>query len=258
VLGNGRKSTPEDMKAEFNANPVDDVFKSRQLKTVAAIPCFNTGGIIGGVVSRASKYVDRVIVVDDGSTDNTAAAATAAGATVITHRRNRGYGGAIISCFEAAKVNGADALVILDGDGQHNPDEIPQILEPVVKGEADFVVGSRFLNSGVEVPDYRRFGINVITFLFNFGSRTKVTDAQSGFRAYGKNVLDAIVLSESGMPVSVELLVKARRRGFIIREAPISCLYDDNSSTQNPIRHGLGVAFSVIRLRLMYELSPVK
>jgi len=118
---------------------------NRQLKVVAAIPCFNTEPFIADVVTKAKKYVDQVIVVDDGSTDGTAEAAKAAGATVISHGMNKGYREATKSCFAAAKANAADVLVTLDGDGQHNPDEIPSVLSPVLNKEADLVIGSRFL-----------------------------------------------------------------------------------------------------------------
>ena len=114
-------------------------------KVIAAIPCFNTEPFIADVVFKAKRYVDQVIVIDDGSHDNTAEAARAAGALVINHGANRGYGEAIKSCFEAAEANAAEILVILDGDGQHKPDEIPLLLAPILKGEADLIIGSRFL-----------------------------------------------------------------------------------------------------------------
>lgn len=227
--------------------------KSPKSKIVVAIPAYNEQQFIGEVVSRASIYVDEVIVVDDGSTDRTAEIAGAAGATVIRHEDNRGYGEGIKSCFEVARENGVDVLVILDGDGQHNPDEIPQILAPILKNEAGLVIGSRFLSDHSSIPRYRKFGIGVITFLYNFGSKVKVSDAQSGFRAYNKKVLHALTLTEKGMGVSVEVLIIARRRGFQIKEFPITCVYHKTSSTLNPVRHGLGVALTVVRLRLKNE-----
>ena len=230
------------------------------LKVVAVIPCYNTEYSISGVVSKARKYVDQVIVLNDGSRDGTAEAAKAAGALVINHGTRMGYGDAIKSCFEAAKGNKADILVTLDGDGQHNPDELPQVLAPLLTGEADLVIGSRFLRlpqptqqtqstQQTNMPGYRKFGINVITFLYNFGSRIKVSDSQSGFRAYSKKILDTISLTEKGMGISVEVILKARERGFSIKEVPISCTYHSKSSTINPVSHGFGVAFTVVKLR---------
>lgn len=221
-----------------------------RLNVIAAIPCFNTKRFIEDVVSRTKKYVGQVIAIDDGSSDGTAEAARAAGALVINHSVNRGYGEAIKSCFGAAKVNTADILITIDGDGQHNPDEIPRLLAPILQGEADLVIGSRFLGDQGNMPRYRRFGIRVITFLFNVGSKTKVSDAQSGFRAYSKRALITVSSTEAGMSVSVETLIKARAAGLRIKEVATSCQYHPYSSSLNPISHGLGVAFSVVKLRL--------
>ena len=217
---------------------------------LAAIPCFNTGSFIADVVSRASKYVDEVIVINDGSHDGTAREAEAVGAIVINHDKNRGYGEAVKSCFEAAKANGADILVTLDGDGQHNPDEIPKVVALILNNGADIVIGSRFMGDQTNMPRYRRFGIKLITFLFNFGAKVKVQDAQSGFRAYSKQVLSNISTTEAGMSISVETLIKARAYGLKIREVATSCQYHPSSSTMNPVIHGLRVAFSVVKLRL--------
>jgi glycosyltransferase involved in cell wall biosynthesis len=239
----------------------------RKPKIIAGIPAYNNGLFIAEVVLRAKEFVDRVFVVDDGSTDSTARIAEAAGASVLAHGKNRGYGESIKSCFTTAKANDADILVILDGDGQHNPDEISQVLAPILDSEADLVTGSRFLqlsqlqtadNHRITMPRYRQFGVKVITFLYNFGHKTKVSDAQSGFRAYNRRVLDKISLTERGMGVSVEVIIEARRRDFRIKEVPISCSYHSGSSTLNPLTHGLDVAFAVIKLRLRSFLRSFK
>ncbi|MFC2002738.1 glycosyltransferase family 2 protein [Chloroflexota bacterium] len=219
-------------------------------KVIAAVPCFNTEPFIAEVVSRARKYVDQVIVINDGSHDSTAKAAEAVGVLVINHDGNRGYGEAVKSCFEAAKANGADILVILDGDGQHNPDEIPKLVAFLTDNGADIVIGSRFMDSQTDMPGYRRFGIKIITFLLNFGYREKLQDAQSGFRAYSKQALNTISGTESGMGISVEILIKARTNNLKIGEVCISCQYHLSSSAMNPVIHGLTVAYSVVKLRL--------
>jgi len=218
-------------------------------RVIATIPCFNTKHSIKDVVSRAREYVDQVITIDDGSHDNTAQAARAAGALVISHRANKGYGEAIKSCFEAARANTADILVILDGDGQHNPEEIPKILDPILRGEADLVIGSRFLSWGGNMPRYRKFGIRVITFLFNLGSSIKVSDAQSGFRSYHRRFFWDLPLTESGMSISIETLQKARAKRIAIKEVPVSCHYVRPVFRPRTIRHGLSVALAVIRIR---------
>jgi glycosyltransferase involved in cell wall biosynthesis len=216
---------------------------------MAAIPCYNEDRFIGSVVLRTKKYVDQVIVVDDGSHDSTAEAAMTVGALVVSHGVNNGYGESIKSCFGAGKAHGADIMVTLDGDEQHRPEEIPVLLAPILKGEADLVIGSRFLEGKRDMPRYRKLGIGVITWLCNVGSKVKVSDSQSGFRAYSRRVLDAVSLNEKGMAISVEVLIKTRGQGFVIQEVPISCSYHSKSSTLNPVSHGLGVALTVVKLR---------
>lgn len=220
-------------------------------KVIAAIPAYNEAKYIGQVVQQTKKYVHQVIVVDDGSTDETAQVAKTAGATVIRHEINQNYGGAIKSCLKAAREHAADILVTLDGDGQHNATEIPLLIAPVIKGEADIVIGSRFLNGHNGIPRYRKFGINVITWLYNFGSPVKLSDAQSGFRAYNKKALESITyLQDNKMAISVETIVKARKVGLVMQEVPISCKYHAQSSTLNPVIHGLSVALATVKYRL--------
>jgi glycosyltransferase involved in cell wall biosynthesis len=216
---------------------------------VAGILAYNEEQFIAEVVRKARKFVDEVMVVDDGSTDKTARIAKASGAVVIGHKVRRGAGGATKSCFEAAKTRGAAVLVTLDGDGQHEPADIALVLKPVLEGEADVVVGSRFLGGQGSIPLYRKFGIKVITWLVNFGSRVKVSDAQSCFRAYGKKALNSLSVTEEGFGFSVELLVKARQEGCTFAEVPIHCIYHPASHSTNPVIHGFSVAFTVVKLR---------
>lgn len=190
-------------------------------------------------------------MVDDGSTDATSKVARAAGAEVIRHRTNQGAGAATKTAFEAAKRRHADILVTLDGDGQHNPDEIPRLLAPILDGEADLVIGSRFLRPNLQqMPKYRKFGIDVITLLYNLGSKVRVSDSQCCFRAQNRRLIEAVNITEPGFSFSVQVLIQARRRGFTIKEVPVSCIYHSQGSSLNPVAHGLGVALSVIKHRL--------
>jgi len=230
---------------------------SMRPKIIAALPCYNEERFVGETVRRAQKQVDQVIVIDDGSQDATSSAAKAAGALIVRHGVNKGYGEAIRSCFQAARVNGTSIIVTIDGDNQHMPEEIKALVAPILKGEADLVIGSRLVQprQQTNMPRYRKLGIKIITWLFNVGSQAKVCDAQSGFRAYTREILDTITLTDKGMGVSVEVLIKAREMGFIIREVPISCRYDDQSSTLNPLSHGLGVAMAVVKFRALSMCS---
>src|SRR5437879_12144758 len=129
--------------------PVPAILRRTRVESriVAAIPAYNEGPTIGSVVLKARQFASEVVVIDDGSTDDTANTAALAGAHVIRHLTNLGYGAAVKTCLDHARGNGADILVILDGDGQHRAELIPLVLEPVVKGEADVSIGSRVLNS---------------------------------------------------------------------------------------------------------------
>lgn len=224
-------------------------------KIAVGIPAYNEEPFISEIIRKAKKYTDEVIVVDDGSTDNTARVAEATGGHVIKHNRRQGAGGATKTCFEAVKARNVDILITLDGDNQHNPDEISDFITSIVRDKADLVIGSRFINGHDNVPRFRRFGIAVITWLFNVGSEVKISDAQSCFRAYGRKALDSLIITESGFGFSVELLEEARRKGFYITEIPVSCIYHSASHNANPVVHGLGVALTVIKIRTRHLLG---
>jgi glycosyltransferase involved in cell wall biosynthesis len=174
------------------------------------------------------------------------------GADVVKHEQNLGYGAAIKSLFKRARELGADVLVTLDGDGQHDPAEIPNVVKPIFNGLADVAVGSRFVDDRgtAEMPLYRRFGVKLITKLTNRSSKKGVSDAQSGFRAYSRQALDCLSVVEAGMGASVEILLDANKHNLEICEVPISCKYtnDVDTSTEHPVTHGIGVVMSIIRL----------
>jgi glycosyltransferase involved in cell wall biosynthesis len=220
-------------------------------KVVACIPALDEEKTIAKVIVRAKRHVDHVVVVDDGSTDDTALIAEGLGAKVIKHERNLGYGAALRSCFEAGRDLGADVIVTLDGDGQHDPDQIPKVVEPIRRQLADLVVGSRFLgeNNRAEAPAHRRLGIKVLTELTGAASKVPISDAQSGFRAYGRNAIEKIVPAEQGMGASVEILIKASQCQLRILEVPITVRYGDlKTSTHNPLYHGIDVLASIVKL----------
>jgi len=217
---------------------------------VAAIPAFNEERSIAKLVLEAQKYVDVVLVCDDGSTDSTAEIAERMGADVIRHERNLGYGAALKTLFTTARELKADVLVTIDGDGQHDATEIPSLVEPVLENKADVVLGSRFLNKENGVPRYRRWGIRLISKLTGAASNHTFLDAQCGFRVYGRKALNGLDLVENGMGSSVEILMKAKKQGLTVAEVPANCKYSgvERSSTQNAFGHGADVLMSIIRL----------
>lgn len=215
------------------------------MKVIAAIPAYNEEKSIAKVILRTQKKADKVIVVDDGSTDETSEIAKALGALVFRHRKNLGYGSAIKTCFEAAKELNADTMVILDGDGQHNPDEIISLVEKIKEG-FDVVIGSRFIRKN-KIPKYRKFGINILNLAIR-RTRINVSDCQSGYRAYSKKAIERINPEENGMSASIEILLQAQTNGLKFCEVPIACDYNvDKSSTQNPLTHGITVLVSILR-----------
>jgi glycosyltransferase involved in cell wall biosynthesis len=214
-----------------------------------AIPCYNEEVALGSVVLRSLKHADEVLVIDDGSQDKTEEIAKMAGASVITHKQNMGKGAAVKDAFEYAKNNRADILVVIDGDGQHNPDEIPILIEPILKGEADIVNGSRFLNTnGNKVPGYRRIGQEVLTAATNAGTKLNITDSQNGFRAFSRRTFNSFSFNQQGMAIESEMLIDAAHAGLRIKEVPINVKYDVEGSTLNPVSHGLGVLNPILGL----------
>ena len=238
-------------------------------KVVAAIPCFNTEPFIAEVVSKARKYVDQVIVIDDGSRDGTAEAARAAGAVVVSHEKNRGKGAAMKTAVENTD---ADIIIFLDGDGQHNPEDIPKIIEPILRDEADLAIGSRCLpESKASIsPLTRRFSNNLASFvisaiisfllpsaaLFNRLIRlpmltqksqttrpklkwTKITDCTSGFRAVRRESWQKFNFTSEGFQIETEMIYEAAKNKFVIAEAPISCNWNSEISRLSIFRDGL-------------------
>ena len=217
------------------------------MKVAIGIPAYNEEKNIASVISKLSKFGYSIIVCDDGSDDQTNQIAEKMGALVITHKKNLGYGAAIGSLFFKAKDMDLDVLVTMDADGQHRPKDVKAVLDPILKEEADIVIGSRFLVENKEMPSYRKTGIKMITKLANTALDKQITDSQSGFRGYSKKVLSAISPSESGMGVSNEILIKASKQGFKIDEAPIKVSYEGDTSTHHPVSHGVSVIFSTMK-----------
>ena len=218
------------------------------MKIVVGIPAFNEEKNIAVLIIQLKKIADKIIVCNDGSTDLTSKIAEELGAIVINHEKNLGYGAAIRSLFLKSKDLDADILVTFDADGQHRIEDIDKVINPIINGESDLVIGSRFLDeSEKEVPKYRKVGINVITKITNATIKKQLTDSQSGFRAYSKKVLNELNPSELGMGISTEILIKASAKNFRISEVPIKIVYDGDTSTHNPISHGSSVLLSTIK-----------
>ena len=211
---------------------------------IAGMPMYNEEETIGTVVTMAQKYADLIVCVDDGSSDSSARIAESCGAIVVRHRVNRGYGGALKSLFMKAKQLQADALVVLDSDGQHDASDIPKLLKPILEENKDFVIGSRFIEGGggTDMPAYRRLGIKVITAASNLSRDTSIKDTQSGFRAFSKRALDMLRFDREGMELSLEMLEDAHDKKLKITEVPTLVRYDvPKGSNFTAVSHGFTV-----------------
>ena len=218
------------------------------MKVTIGIPAFNEEKNIAKMIVKLKKIYDEIIVCNDGSTDLTGEIAENLGVIVINHKQNLGYGAGINSIIKKSKEIDTDILVTFDADGQHKVEDVIKVIEPIKNGDADLVIGSRFLSKTKEkIPEYRKIGINIITKVTNAGLKKKITDSQSGFRAYSKDLISKLDISDMGMGISTEILIKTNSLGFRIAEIPITILYEGKTSTQNPISHGTSVLFSTIK-----------
>ena len=217
------------------------------MKIIIGIPAYNEEKNIASIILKLKKITDTIVVCDDGSTDLTPQIAKENGAIVVSHEQNRGYGSAIRTIFLKAKELDADMLVTFDADGQHRIEDIEKVVLPIKTNQADIVIGSRFLENSSKIPKYRKLGINIITKVTNSTINEKITDSQSGFRAYNRKTLEKINPTEKGMGISTEILIKASNVGLAIVEVPITVLYAEDTSTHNPVSHGTSVIISTIK-----------
>lgn len=216
---------------------------------VAVIPAVDEAATLGSVILQTQPHVDEVIVVDDGSGDATGLIASRAGAEVRSHERNRGKGAALRTGIGAAIDAGADVVVLLDGDGQHDPESIPSLVEPIEAGDADLVIGSRRLGGAGTPPRHRKAGRRVLDAITNVVGETDVSDTQSGFRAMRADWVEGVEITESGFGVESVMLTEARRSGARIVEIDVAEDYPSAATpNQNPMRHAVDVVRSLLRV----------
>jgi len=248
---------------------VEAVSRSKEAGVLVGIPAFNEAETVGTVVAEASNYADEVVVVDDGSSDDTAAVSRQAGATVLSHDHNRGYGRGLKTLFRYAADRDVESLVILDADGQHDPRDIPQLVAAHETSGAEIVIGNRFgETAATEMPLYRRCGLWVITQLLNLTlgnirPSTQIQDAQSGFRSYNSSAIRSIAeqtnVIDDQMSASTDILFHAHANDFRIEEIPTTISYDvTNANSRNPITHGISIVNNIRKkLERNYPLTVV-
>lgn len=223
------------------------------MKTVIVMPAYNEGRYITNVIAacQAEGFQD-IVVVDDGSNDNTAAVARNAGARVVSHIINRGVGAATQTGLETAKKLNPDVVVTIDADGQHSPSDIPRVVAAHVEHKNDITIGSRFLTKNNTVPLSRRFYnkiANLVSFLL---SGRVVSDSQSGFKVFSRKALDKICLTSNGYEFSIELIRIAGNFKLAVGEVPVSVVYTPYSLSKGQhLAAGFKTVFKLILQSLM-------
>jgi glycosyltransferase involved in cell wall biosynthesis len=214
---------------------------------VVAIPAYNEDRFIGSLVLKLRAKDRHVLVIDDGSTDATADVAEAAGATVVRHPHNMGKTAAVETAFQEARRTGADALVLLDGDSQHDPADVDALAAPILSGLADMVVGSRFAGVRSVIPRWRVAGQHALTLATNLGSGLQLSDTESGYRAFSRRALEEMRFNGRGFALEPATQFQAKARGWKVVEVPIQVHYE-TPMKRNPVWHGVGQLDAIFRL----------
>jgi glycosyltransferase involved in cell wall biosynthesis len=217
------------------------------MKSAAVIPAFNVESSIWEVVKRTLPFVDTVIVVDDGSTDETAYEAGRSGAEVISLPKNTGKANATkVGLGECGEYG---AVVMLDGDLQHRPEEIPKLIAEVKNG-AELCIGSRFLDGDTEMPINNLISNKVASTIISLISRQQISDPQSGFRALDGTALKGLGLKAEKYAIEHIMILEAAQKNLKIKEVPISCVYGDEESQIRIFSDTLRVAYDILRFVL--------
>lgn len=226
-------------------------------RSVVVIPVHNEASTIGAIVAAARAY-GPVIVVDDASDDGSGQHAAASGATVLTQPRQHGKGAALLCGFGEALRRGADTIVTLDGDGQHNPQDIPCLVAASQYWPGSVIIGGR-LDGEAEIPRHRLQAILVGSFWINWMGRCNIRDTQSGFRVYPADVLQALPLKYGGFLLESEILIKASQAGYNIHEVPIRAVYQPRQRSQyRPIRDGSVITMYLLSRGLRFWPNQIR
>ncbi len=223
------------------------------MKVCVVIPALNEGKTIGKLVERLLSCADRVVVVDDGSTDDTSGQAEKAGAVVLRHDRNCGKGASLRTGFDYALRAGCEQIITMDADGQHDWEELPLFVSEAERSGADIILGTR-MGSREGMP-FIRLATNVVTSLIvSILSRQKITDSQTGYRLIKREVLEKVALVTSNYETESEILIKAGRKGFKVSEVPIRTIYSGEFSNINRFTDTLRFIKLVIRIAVSFRV----
>ena len=226
----------------------------QKYRVVVVVPAYNEERFIGSLILKILLFPVKVIVIDDGSSDNTAFIADAAGASVIRLEKNVGKGAALNAGFYAARLLDPDVIVTIDGDGQHLATDLPAMIQPVLNDQADIVIGSRYLQPTSQVPRHRVLGHLFFNIVTGVATGVSVTDSQSGYRAFSRRAYNADIFHSRNFSVEAEMQFQAREHKLRVAEVPITIRYNDK-----PKRSVIGQGSMVLTgiLRLMGQYRPL-
>lgn len=251
--GSGAEPTPQE-EVEQAEQAEQGEAQALDERVIALVPAYNEERFIGSVVLKARAYADAVLVVDDGSRDQTAQLATEAGAVVISHLTNHGKAAALRTGFDYACRQGYGVIVTLDGDGQHDPAEIPKLVQPILQAAADMVIGSRFLEVKSAIPAWRQVGQHALTTFTNVASGVNCTDSQTGFRAFRSTALRSFNMATEGFAVESEMQFWAHEEHLRVAEVAVGCVYVEPPK-RNPVTHAITVIDGI--LTMLSEARPL-
>lgn len=235
----------------FGISP-DVLAMFQQHSVVVVVPAYNEERFIGSVVLKILQFPVSVIVVDDGSTDATALVAEAAGAYLVQHYANKGKGEALNTGIREARQMNPDVIVVIDGDGQHLVRELPGLIRPILEQRADIVIGSRYLNKTSRVPTHRILGHWFFNKLTHLTSRVKVSDSQSGYRAFSPKAFNTDLFQRSDFTVESEMQFLAHENDLRVVDVPITIHYADKPK-RPVLQQGLIVLNGILRLTGQYR-----
>lgn len=222
------------------------------MRTIAVIPAYNEEKKISGVVWQVAKYIDRIVVIDDGSIDSTSDSARHKKAVVLRHPVNLGQGAALQTGFEYAKEQGFDVVITYDADGQFEASDIPSLIRPIAEGRADVVLGSRFLGRVADIPLMRlivlRAGI-IFTYIF---SNIRLSDTHNGFRAFNKKAISKIDIQHDRWAHPSDIIYQISKNRFRVVEVPVTIRYTEYSKRKGQSNlEALRIPFELIAKALL-------
>jgi len=217
------------------------------MKNCILIPSYNEARTIGGITKELKSRGLTVYVVDDGSTDKTADIALCQGAVVIAHDMNKGKGASLIEGFGYVLKENFDAILIMDGDGQHATDDIDNFFEKMDETGADIVIGNRMLDTS-SMPLTRRVTNQIMSRVISKMCGQDIPDTQCGFKLIKRNVLESIKFEFSNFEIESEILLKAAKKGFKIESVPIKTVYQGETSKIKPIFDTIRFLYFLIRM----------